>query len=392
MRLKLVVVIALVCLGSGVSATAVGAKTPPPALVCGQVITTSVVLRADLTCAGDALIVGASNVTVDLGHHHLTSTDGTGFGVRLAADPSGACAAGVTVKGGTISGFLGGVGNNGCIHRSTDPQNGLVSGSTLVDNTWGAYLWGGLDLGLSHATVEGPNGIGPSTGPGGSNGSFALDHSHITVTSPGGYSAFISGGVQGTIDSSRLEGGSILNGENAPLYISSSNVTGVAMHCGDTGMSISSSHLIDSSVDGEACGFSFDDDRFAGPGSGTGIRSGASNFSISLTNSVFTGWGTALVVGVPAIITGNTFRQNGTGVAATTVFGSGTVSDNRFVDNTGTGLLLTSGTWHVGSNTALRNGGLGIDAEGTGLTVTDDGNNVARQNQPPQCVGVVCQR
>ncbi len=68
------------------------------------------------------------------------------------------------------------------------------------------------------------------------------------------------------------------------------------------------------------------------------------------------------------------------------------MSDNRFVDNTGTGLLLTSGTWHVGSNTALRNGGLGIDAEGTGLTVTDDGNNVARQNQPPQCVGVVCQR
>ena len=66
------------------------------------------------------------------------------------------------------------------------------------------------------------------------------------------------------------------------------------------------------------------------------------------------------------------------------------MSDNRFVDNTGTGLLLTIGTWHVGSNLALNNGGLGIDAEGTQLTVVDDGGNIARNNQPPQCVGVIC--
>ena len=58
--------------------------------------------------------------------------------------------------------------------------------------------------------------------------------------------------------------------------------------------------------------------------------------------------------------------------------------------NTAPALLATSRTWTIGSNTALRNGGLGIDAEGPGLTVIDQGGNIARHNQPPQCIGLVC--
>ncbi len=54
-------------------------------------------------------------------------------------------------------------------------------------------------------------------------------------------------------------------------------------------------------------------------------------------------------------------------------------------------MVPTRAWWQVGSNVAMRNGGLGIDAEASpGFTVTDDGGNVARHNQPPQCVGVVC--
>jgi hypothetical protein len=391
MRHKLVVLMVLISMGMGVSATAVGATTPPSGLTCGQVITTSVVLHTDLNCAGDALVIGASGITVSLGHHHITSTDGAGLGVRFGepdAAPPG-CVSDVTVTGGTISGFLGGVGGGGC-SSSTGDQ---VSGSTLTDNTWGVYSGAGFPLCLSHVTIDGPNGIGPNAGPGGESGQFSIDHTHITVTSTAGYSAFLSAGVRGTIDSSRLDGGLVLNAD-APLTISDSRVTGSTFRCGDTGVTITTSHLIDSPVSGEACGFSFDGDHFDGPGSGTGIATGASNFSISLTNSVLSGWDTALLVGAPATITSDTFRQNGTGVSATSLFPTepGTASGNRFVDNSGTGLLLTSGTWHVGSNTALRNGGLGIDAEGATLTVTDDGHNVARHNLPPQCVGVVCRR
>ena len=62
----------------------------------------------------------------------------------------------------------------------------------------------------------------------------------------------------------------------------------------------------------------------------------------------------------------------------------------RIVFSAATGLLTTFGIWTIGSNTALSNGGLGIDAQGSALTVIDDGGNVARHNLPPQCVGVVC--
>ena len=94
-------------------------------------------------------------------------------------------------------------------------------------------------------------------------------------------------------------------------------------------------------------------------------------------------------------ITGNTFVHNTNGVVGCTNpngCAGGTVTGNRFVDNSGTGLLLSGGTWTIGSNIALRNGGLGIDAEGTQLTVIDDGGNIARQNETPQCIGVVCTR
>ena len=109
----------------------------------------------------------------------------------------------------------------------------------------------------------------------------------------------------------------------------------------------------------------------------------------------FSGWSTAVTLnsGSGIEISGNTFRDNGTGVASCCSNGcttNGSVTDNRFLHNSGAGLQLTVGTWHVGSNVALRNGGLGIDAEGPNVTVIDDGGNIARQNQPPQCIGVVC--
>jgi hypothetical protein len=110
----------------------------------------------------------------------------------------------------------------------------------------------------------------------------------------------------------------------------------------------------------------------------------------------FTGWGNAVTVGTftQVSITGNTFRHNVNGIVGcgSVWCEGGTITSNWFLDNSGTGLTLVAGTWHVASNTALRNGGLGIDAQGAGLTVIDDGGNIARHNQSPQCIGVVCTR
>ena len=56
---------------------------------CGSVITTSTTLTTDLTCGpGDALTIGADNVTLDLGGHTVTGPGaygaGAGAGVRVA--------------------------------------------------------------------------------------------------------------------------------------------------------------------------------------------------------------------------------------------------------------------------------------------------------------------
>jgi hypothetical protein len=220
-----------------------------------------------------------------------------------------------------------------------------------------------------------------------------VSHSRIEVTSPGGFSLLSALAGPSHVDSSRLVGGLVDTIAGGPMNISSSHLDGVTVACGDADVSITNSRLVGGGVlPAGACGYSLVDDRFIGPGSGVAVALGTSGFDATISDSVFTGWDTAISVGnVSATLSDNTFRRNGTGVVACPFPGcDGTVSGNSFVDNSGAGLVLTAGSWHVGSNVALRNGGLGIDAEGPQLTVIDDGGNVARRNLPPQCIGVVC--
>src|SRR5205814_8284611 len=71
---------------------------PSPPVHCGETITTSVVLRADLTCPGTAIVVGANDLVIDLDGHTITGSR-TGNGVE------GDSHAGITVRNGTIAGF-----------------------------------------------------------------------------------------------------------------------------------------------------------------------------------------------------------------------------------------------------------------------------------------------
>lgn len=91
--------LALACLGGA-------ALADPSAPVCGQVVTQDLTLTADLTnCAGDGLVIGAPNVTVNLGGHAISGAPGNhqqGIDDR-AGYP------GLTVTNGTITGFAEGV-------------------------------------------------------------------------------------------------------------------------------------------------------------------------------------------------------------------------------------------------------------------------------------------
>ena len=75
-------------------------------LACGSTITASTTLTADMTCPGDAILIGAPGVVLDLGGHTLTG-GGTSFfddgtGVRVVAGRA-------TVRNGRIQNFQFGV-------------------------------------------------------------------------------------------------------------------------------------------------------------------------------------------------------------------------------------------------------------------------------------------
>ena len=185
---RLAAATALVVTTVAVPVSVAGASTVLSITSCGQVVTTDAVLRTDLTCAGSALRVEASGVIVRLGHHRITSSDGTDFGVVLGRSPlpddyapGDVCVDGVTVQGGTISGFTGGIGADGpCPGTGNE-----VTGTALSDNTWGLFAMNKAQVELSHTSIVGPNGVGPNL-KGGQTGVVDLFHSSVQVTSPGG--------------------------------------------------------------------------------------------------------------------------------------------------------------------------------------------------------------
>jgi len=70
--------------------------------LCGATVVGDLTLDHDLTCTGDALVLGADGVRIDLAGHTITGA-GTGAGVRIVGR------SGVWVTGGQITNFTAGV-------------------------------------------------------------------------------------------------------------------------------------------------------------------------------------------------------------------------------------------------------------------------------------------
>lgn len=141
-----------------------GAPSPPPSLAlssagCGQVIATDFLLGADLSCRGDALVVGADGITLDLGGHTIT---GPGKGQRNWPNPNfdsvGVKLQGrarVTVRNGVVSAFSTGVladqSREILIEKIgarlsyygvylNETTNSAVRGAEISQNTYGLHL------------------------------------------------------------------------------------------------------------------------------------------------------------------------------------------------------------------------------------------------------------
>ena len=75
---------------------------PGTPVACGDVIATDTTLIADLTCPSDALVIGATGVTLDLAGHTLS---GQGVGIGVSSLSSFV----ITIENGSIQGFGAGV-------------------------------------------------------------------------------------------------------------------------------------------------------------------------------------------------------------------------------------------------------------------------------------------
>jgi hypothetical protein len=131
LRASLAAVVVLVLVVVAPEATGGGGT---PITSCGQTVTTNAVLTQDLVCAGSSgVIVGASEITIDLKGFTLR---GDGSGSHYGIDNSVGGFDGLTVKNGVIVNFNDGV------HAGGGADNVSVSGVLVSGHTTGIYIEG----------------------------------------------------------------------------------------------------------------------------------------------------------------------------------------------------------------------------------------------------------
>jgi nitrous oxidase accessory protein NosD len=160
--MKLAAALALGVPGVAASATAQAAADPgggPPVVACGQTITHSTTLKADVgPCPGTGIMVGSDHLRLNLDGHRILGAPGSGAGVYLLGRSD------VTVTKGTVSGFAGGVviegGSDNTVLDIVARDNQGGNGSSYGDGILMESSTGNLIVG-NQAIHNGPfSGIG----------------------------------------------------------------------------------------------------------------------------------------------------------------------------------------------------------------------------------------
>ncbi len=174
----------------------VGAAPVPTAPTCGQVVTVSIVLTADLTdCGGDGLVVGAGGITIDLDGHVV---DGTGLAAGIRVDGHDR----VTVTGGSVREFDQGValgsGTSGAIVHAMELRMNELAGVSLTNADDAA---GGSTV---RHTMTTANGVGILV----EAGTQRAHVHHNTVTGNTGQGIHVLASGDNTIEDNTLSGSS----------------------------------------------------------------------------------------------------------------------------------------------------------------------------------------
>ena len=191
-----------------------GSATVAPASAgCGQVLTKDFVLAQDLTCPGDALVVGADAIAVDLGGHTLS---GPGKGQRNWPNPNlesvGVKVQGryrVTVRNGTISAFSTGI-------LLDNSRQVLVDGVTSTLSYYGIYLNESTGSVVKNMKIR-RNTYGLHLQKSNDNQILDCEMANQEYASPGGYGVYLFSSQR-----NRLVGNSIASNLNWGIWFSDS--------------------------------------------------------------------------------------------------------------------------------------------------------------------------
>ena len=173
---------------------AASAPTPTPALTvapqsaqCGQRITADFVLANDLRCGGDAFVITADNVTLDLGGRTVT---GPGMGPQTWPQPQLDSVgvrtgghSGVTIRNGTISEFSTGV-------YFIDMERSRIEDVTSQRSRYGFYIHASHGNTVRRSTVVG-NIYGLHLQDANENLIEGNNLIRQTYNSPGGYGIYL---------------------------------------------------------------------------------------------------------------------------------------------------------------------------------------------------------
>jgi hypothetical protein len=337
-------------------------------------------LRGNLACAGNALTVAGTGVTLDLGGFRVAG-NGSGVGITVAADN-------VTIRNGTVTGFASGIGFGDRTDTNTTFADAAITGNnigidvTQVPRRLAFTVQGGILNGTTSA-VMGRRG-GPFT---------------FTGVNLAGRLSFVD--VVGvTLTGSTMHNASLNFSETNQVQISGNATmvnTSVSFFAG-TGLVVRNNTFSGADVAvelerGGSRGVQITGNTFSG--NTFGVRADLTQLAempgADISRNTFTN-NRAAGIFIQAIdpgptttvtVSGNTFTGNGSAPGGRTDRGGRPIDD---------GLHLTvppNPSVVVGGNTARTNAGYGIEAT---TPVSDGGgvNHASGNGNAAQCLGVTC--
>lgn len=355
------------------------ASAPRDAVQCGDTVTASIQLDADLNCTGTALTIAASNVTVDLDGHTVTGTAG-----GIAAQNQ----TGLTIANGTVAGGISLLGVKPTAFTNLHVDSLTLKLGTSVVATDSVIQNGNInlqgDLSLVRSSMIGEHTLALSSG-------ITMTDSAVTD------SGFSTNGVGFTLTGNTLTRTRIGEDES-----------GNQIAIGNKFIQSSLDVLLVNSLD-------IENNQFTGPGSGLEVDDSIFRASI-VKGNVFDGSTVGIDIDTAnfgridnVAISHNVFFDNAAagilleapkgdgahGVAISdNVFASNGKASNGFLDRHGVPVddgvhvdVPAGNQITIADNVTVDNADHGIAA--TPGTVVDGGGNIS-VGDPNGCVGVVC--